>query len=73
MRSSHAPAFDEYLTVKQAAQLLGVSPDTLRNWDRAGKFTPSRHPINGYRLYRRSDLDRLLQELHQPQSQENRL
>lgn len=35
-----------YLTVKQAAAYLGVAPDTLRNWDRAGKLTPCRHPVN---------------------------
>ena len=50
----------EYLTVKEAAALLGVSTKTLRNWDRAGKLRPSRHPINGYRLYRREELEALL-------------
>jgi excisionase family DNA binding protein len=49
-----------YLTVKEAAAYLGVAPDTLRNWDRAGKLTPGRHPVNGYRLYRREDLDQIL-------------
>lgn len=39
------------LTVAAAAKLLGVSVSTLRNWDRAGKLKPHRHPINGYRLY----------------------
>ncbi|WP_422923267.1 MerR family DNA-binding transcriptional regulator [Singulisphaera sp. PoT] len=50
----------DYLTVKAAASFLGVSPDTLRNWDRADKLKPSRHPINGYRLYRREQLEDLL-------------
>ena len=48
-----------YLTVKEAAAYLGVAPDTLRNWDRAGKLTPSRHPLNSYRLYRKEDLERI--------------
>jgi DNA-binding transcriptional MerR regulator len=52
----------EYLTVKAAAALLGVCPATLRNWDRAGKLRPSRHPINHYRLYRRAELEAVLRE-----------
>ena len=51
----------DYLTVSEAAARLGVSPSTLRNWDRSGKLKPIRHPVNGYRLYRRQDLDLLLQ------------
>jgi len=49
-----------YLTVKEAAAYLGASPATLRNWDRAGKLTPGRHPVNGYRLYRKEDLEQIL-------------
>ena len=41
------------LTIKDAAQLLGVSEPTLRRWDESGKFSARRHPINGYRLYDR--------------------
>lgn len=41
------------MTIKEAAYLLRVSEMTLRRWDKAGKFRPRRHPINGYRLYDR--------------------
>ena len=51
---------NEYLTVGEAAELLGVSKDTLRRWDRAGKLKARRHPITGYRLYLKGDLDELL-------------
>ncbi len=54
------PSLDEYLTVKMAAEFLGVSPSTLRNWDRAGKLKPHRHPMNQYRLYRRAELEAVL-------------
>lgn len=54
------PSLSEYLTVRKAAQMLGVSVSTLRNWDRTGKLKPVRHPVNGYRLYRMDDLDALL-------------
>lgn len=36
-----------YLTVSEAADALGVSASTLRNWDRSGKLKATRHPING--------------------------
>lgn len=56
----HLEPLDGFFTVGAAASYLGVSASTLRNWDRAGKLTARRHPINGYRLYNRADLDRLL-------------
>jgi excisionase family DNA binding protein len=52
----------DYLTVAEAAEVLGVSAWTLRNWDNNGKLRTRRHPRNGYRLYRREDLDALLQD-----------
>jgi excisionase family DNA binding protein len=54
---------DEYLTVSQAAEFLGVSPSTLRNWDKAGKVKAGRHPVNGYRLYRREELQKLMERV----------
>lgn len=47
------------LTVSEAAQLLDVTPATLRNWDKTGKLKPRRHPINGYRLYDSTDVEAL--------------
>lgn len=53
----------DYLTVGEAASTLGVSRSTLRNWDKKGKLKPYRHPLNGYRLYNRKELDALLREV----------
>src|SRR6185295_19267360 len=50
----------EYLTVGEAADFLGVSPWTLRNWDKAGRLKAIRHPKNGYRIYRQQDLAAVL-------------
>lgn len=55
--------FRDYLTVSEAADLLGVSASTLRNWDRAGKVKAIRHPMNGYRLYRKEELLNLLEKV----------
>ena len=51
------------ITIKQAANILGVTTLTLRNWDNSGKFTASRHPINNYRVYKISDIEDLLMEI----------
>jgi len=53
----------DYLRIAEAAQHLGVSPNTLRNWVNAGKVAAVRHPVNAYRLFRREDLDALLKQL----------
>lgn len=45
-----------FITVKAAAELLGVSPNTVRAWGEAGKITEFRHPVNNYRLYPEKDL-----------------
>ncbi|MFO0887607.1 MAG: helix-turn-helix domain-containing protein [Isosphaeraceae bacterium] len=50
----------DFLRISEAAEYLGVSPNTLRNWERAGKILAHRHPVNRYRLFRQQDLDTLL-------------
>lgn len=53
------PRTEEYLQVREAAELLGVSPNTIRNWGREDKLPEYRHPVNNYRLYRKSDLEKI--------------
>jgi len=57
--------FKEYLTVKEASELLGVSIMTLHRWDAKGKLKSYRHPINNYRLYKTADLKKLLKGVSQ--------
>jgi MerR family transcriptional regulator, copper efflux regulator len=52
-----------YLRISEAADYLGVSPNTLRNWVNAGKITAVRHPVNDYRLFKREVLDSLLKKV----------
>lgn len=63
IRSTTMPNLQQYVTIKEAAEYLGVVPNTLRNWGRDGKIKERRNPINGYRLYRKADLDRLLKKI----------
>lgn len=53
----------DLLTVSQAASLLGTTTKTMRNWDNTGKLKAIRHPINGYRLYRRSEIEQVAQSI----------
>ncbi len=53
----------DYLRITEAAEYLGVSPNTLRNWVTAGKIVAVRHPVNDYRLFKREVLDALLKQV----------
>jgi molybdopterin-binding protein len=52
------PAQD--LSLGEAAQALGVSPDTLRRWERAGKLKTTRDSANRRRVLR-AEIERLSQ------------
>jgi DNA (cytosine-5)-methyltransferase 1 len=54
---------NQYITIKEAADVLGVSSLTLRNWDKNGKLKALRHPMNNYRVYKTEDLDAVLEEI----------
>lgn len=54
---------DRFLSISQAAEILNVSTETLRRWDKSGKFVSFRHPINNYRVYSEEQITSLVQEL----------
>lgn len=45
---------EKYIKISEAAEIIGVSSETLRRWDNSGKFESVRHPINNYRVYSKS-------------------
>jgi excisionase family DNA binding protein len=57
---------NDYLLVNEAAEFLGVSPNTIRNWGRDGKITEYRHAVNNYRLFKRSELEKIRKKLLSP-------
>jgi excisionase family DNA binding protein len=59
----------EYVKVAEAARILGVSQNTLRSWAEAGKIPMHRNPANGYRLFRREDLEKFLAKVARPTKQ----
>ena len=56
----------EYVMVAEAARMLGVSQNTLRSWAEDGKIPMHRNPANGYRLFRRKDLEKFLAKVAKP-------
>ena len=53
----------KYYTIKQAAKIIGVTPLTLRNWDKNNKLKPYRHPANNYRVYKPDQLELFLRKM----------
>ena len=49
------PKAKVYLQIKDVAEFIGVSLNTVCTWGRNGKIQEHRHPINNYRLFKRSD------------------
>ena len=50
----------EYMKTAKAAEILGVAQNTLRKWGEAGAIPTHRNHANGYRLFKRSELKKLL-------------
>lgn len=53
----------DYLKIKAAAKFIGVTPNTLRNWEQEKKITVYRNAANNYRLYKVEDLEKLLNNI----------
>jgi excisionase family DNA binding protein len=51
-----------YLSIGEAANRLGVSPSTLRAWERKGLIALAVWTPGGQRRYRAADVDALLAE-----------
>ena len=48
---------EKLLTITQASELLGVSVDTLRRWDKSGKLVAIKKNGGTHRFYREKDLE----------------
>lgn len=50
---------ERYYTIHEFSELLGVSAQTLRNWDKSGRLRPHHTSTNGYRYYSDTQLKEL--------------
>ena len=61
------PRLTDYVKTAEAARILGVAQNTLRKWAEAGNIPMRRNPANGYRLFKRNDLEKFLKKLERPE------
>jgi predicted site-specific integrase-resolvase len=50
----------KYYSINKFAKIIGVTTQTLRNWDRRGKLHPHHTGSNGYRYYSEEQLTQVL-------------
>ena len=63
----------EYVKTAKAAEILGVSQNTLRAWTEAGKIPVRRNPANGYHLFARKYLDAFLKSVERSMKTQQRI
>ena len=56
----------DYVLTAEAADIVGVSQNTIRAWAENGKIRVRRNPANGYRMFRREDLQQFLKDAAKP-------
>jgi len=50
----------KYYSINKFSKILGVSAQTLRNWDANGKLHPHHTSLNGYRYYSHEQLNQVM-------------
>lgn len=50
----------EYYSINKFSKILGVSAQTLRNWDKSNRLKPHHTTLNGYRYYSQEQLNSIL-------------
>lgn len=59
MQTKHALLSRDLIPVGEAAKLIGISADTLKRWEKAGRISSVRTPT-GHRRFDREDVLALL-------------
>jgi MerR family transcriptional regulator, copper efflux regulator len=54
---------NEYLSIMQAAKLLGVHPNTLRNWSKKNMIPVFYNPANNWAMYKKEDIQDFLDKI----------
>lgn len=50
------------LKIREAAEMLGVNPETLRRWDNDGKLKAIIISTRGDRRYKKEDIERFIEK-----------
>jgi len=59
---------NKYLSLSEAAKLIGKSKETLRRWDKEGILTAVREPVSNYRVYKKKDVLALMGNLFESET-----
>lgn len=54
-----------FLTINEASEMLGISTETLRNWERDNKITPT-YTTGGHRRFPRIEIEKLAGTYQEP-------
>jgi len=54
---------NEYYSLNETAKIIGKSKATLRRWDKEGILEAVREPVSNYRMYKKTEVQRLLGQL----------
>lgn len=63
----------KYLTVNEVAKILGITPLTVRNWDKRGRLLAYRHPVNNYRFYKIEDIEAILTKMERSRTKKTKV
>lgn len=50
------------IKIREAAEMLGVNPETLRRWDREGKLKAVIVSTRGDRRYKKEDIEKFIKQ-----------
>ena len=53
----------KYYSINEFSKIVGVSAQTLRNWDKNSKLHPHHTSSNGYRYYSHEQLNQAIRKL----------
>jgi excisionase family DNA binding protein len=56
------PMQSKLLTIRQAAEILNVHVETLRRWDKTGKFKAIKVSDRGDRRYKQEDIESFINQ-----------
>ena len=62
----------EYISIKETANLVGVSRQTLRKWEKQGDLLPYRNPINNYRMYKIEQIETFIEDMRNERSRKGK-
>ncbi|MEX2052600.1 MAG: MerR family transcriptional regulator [Candidatus Paceibacterota bacterium] len=63
----------KYLSVNEVAKIFGITPLTVRNWDKKGSLVAYRNPVNNYRMYKVEDVEVLMRQIDRSKTKTRKL